>query len=59
LGAPDTRAAFTDLCEIGDEVNRFVTAELRYRSGSDEQRVGLGDGVVTSFDDVLTDRHDP
>lgn len=45
--------------EVWDEVNHFVTAELRYRSGLDEQPVGLGDGVVTSFDDVLTYRHNP
>lgn len=45
--------------EVWQEVNHFVTAELRYRSGLDEQPVGLGDEVLAHFDDVLAYRHDP
>ncbi len=45
--------------QVWPEVFHFVTAELRFRSGLDPQPVGLGDGVVDSFDDVLTYRHDP
>lgn len=45
--------------EVWSEVNHFVTAELRYRSGLDAQPVGLGDGVLPAFDDVLAYRHDP
>ena len=45
--------------EVWDEVRHFVTAELRFRSGVDEEPVGLGDAIVAAFDDVLTYRHDP
>lgn len=45
--------------EVWDEVRHFLTAELRYRSGLDDQPVGLGDAVLASFDDVLSYRHDP
>jgi dienelactone hydrolase len=45
--------------EVWDEVRHFVTAELRFRAGLDADPVGLGDGIVAAFDDVLTYRHDP
>jgi dienelactone hydrolase len=45
--------------EVWDEVRHFVTAELRFRAGLDADTVGLGDGIVAAFDDVLTYRHDP
>ncbi|MEZ5238144.1 MAG: hypothetical protein R2716_04120 [Microthrixaceae bacterium] len=45
--------------EVWDEVRHFLTAELRFRAGIDPEPVGLGDGVLANFDDVLEYRHDP
>jgi hypothetical protein len=45
--------------EVWPEVRHFVTAEIRYRAGIDEEPVGLGDQVVAAFDDVVRYRHNP
>ena len=50
---------FKDSAEVWPELHHFATAELRYRSGLDEQPVGLGDQVLANFDDVLRYRHNP
>lgn len=50
---------FRDSPDVWPEVRHFVTAELRYRSGLDAQPVGLGDQVLTSFDDIARYRHNP
>jgi dienelactone hydrolase len=51
--------AFRPSVEVWPEVKHFVTAELKFRSGLDAQPVGLGDQVLSSFDDVLVYRHNP
>ena len=40
-------------------MRHFVTAELRFRAGLDAEPVGLGDGVLAGFDDVLVYKHNP
>jgi dienelactone hydrolase len=50
---------FRDSPDVWPEVRHFLTAELRYRSGLDAQPVGLGDQVLTSFDDIARYRHNP
>lgn len=50
---------FRDSPELWDEVRHFLTAELRYRSGLDPAPVGLGDAVLTAFDDVARYEHAP
>lgn len=50
---------FKDSPEVWPEVRHFVTAELRFRSGLDAEPVGLGDQVVTQFDDIRRYRHNP
>jgi hypothetical protein len=50
---------FKDSPQVWPEVRHFVTAELRYRSGLDAEPVGLGDQVLSSFDDVTRYRHNP
>ena len=54
-----TVGPFKPSVEVWPEVRHFVTAELRSRSGLDAQPVGLGDQVLSSFDDVLVYRHNP
>lgn len=50
---------FKDSPDVWPEVRHFVTAELRYRSGLDPEPVGLGDQVLTHFDDVASYVHNP
>lgn len=50
---------FRDSPELWDEVQHFLTAEMRYRSGLDAEPVGLGDAVLASFDDVARYDHAP
>jgi len=50
---------FKDSAEVWPEVRHFVTAELRFRSGLDPEPVGLGDQVLTHFDDVASYVHNP
>ncbi len=50
---------YRDSPEVWEEVRHFVTAELRYRSGLDDEPVGLGDAVRAELDDVVRYRHDP
>jgi len=50
---------FRDSPEVWEEVQHFVTAEMRYRSGLDPEPVGLGDAVLASFDDVARYDHAP
>lgn len=50
---------FKDSLQVWPEVRHFVTAELRFRSGLDAEPVGLGDQVVSQFDDVLLYLHNP
>ena len=50
---------FKDSPAVWPEVRQFVTAELRFRSGVDAEPVGLGDQVVSNFDDVGVYRHNP
>ena len=45
--------------EVWPEVRHFVTAELRLRAGLDAEPVGLGDQVLTNFDDIVRYRHTP
>jgi len=44
---------------VWPEVRHFVTAELRLRAGLDAEPVGLGDQVLTQFDDVVRYLHNP
>jgi hypothetical protein len=50
---------FKDSLEVWPEVRHFVTAELRLRAGLDAEPVGLGDQVLTNFDDIVRYKHTP
>jgi hypothetical protein len=54
-----TPGVYRPSAEVWPEVKHFVTAELRYRAGLDAQQVGLGDQVLSNFDDILVYRHNP
>lgn len=50
---------FKESAEVWPEVRHFVTAELRFRAGLDEEPVGLGDQVLANFDDIVRYKHNP